>query len=136
MDYKEKYKEALERARVYHTGGSISDAHITEVIFPELKEFKESEDKRNIKDLIDELKCSLRMAECQNYTCGGHEKRIALLEWGIAYLEKQMEQKQTWKPNAAQLIVIKSLVEDKNTLNVSKVILRGMLDEFKQYFKL
>lgn len=36
---------------------------------------------------------------------------------------KQGEQKQTWKPSAAQLIVIKDLIEDKNTLNVSKVIL-------------
>lgn len=105
---------------------------ISELIFSELKE-----DESNIKNLIDELKYSLRAAICQNHACGGgHEKRIALLEWGIDYLEKQGEQKQTWEPSAAQLIVIKALIEDKNTSNVSKVILRGMFDEFKQYFKL
>ena len=49
MNYEQKYKEALERARVYHTGGSISDAHITEVIFPELKE---NEDDRIRKEII------------------------------------------------------------------------------------
>ena len=106
---------------------------VIQTLIPELAE---SEDEKNIKDLIDELKCSLRMAECQNYTCGGHEKRIALLEWGITWLKKQGKQKQTWKPSAAQLIVIKDLIEDENTSKVYKVILRGMFDEFKQYFKL
>ena len=43
------------------------------------------------------------------------------------------EQKQTWKPSEAQLIVIKELIEDKNTSKVHKVILRGMFDEFKQF---
>ena len=50
MNYEQKYKEALERARMYHTGGSICDAHMAEVIFPELKE---SEDERIRKALID-----------------------------------------------------------------------------------
>lgn len=49
MDYEKLYKDALERARVYHTGGSTIDAHITEVIFPELKE---SEGERIQKSLI------------------------------------------------------------------------------------
>ena len=53
MNYEQKYKEALERARVYHTGGSTLDAHITEVIFPELKE---SEDERIRKAIIRILK--------------------------------------------------------------------------------
>lgn len=50
-------------------------------------------------------------------------------------LEKQ-DEKQTWKPTAAQLIVIKDLIEDENTSKVNKVILQGMFDEFKQYFEL
>lgn len=54
------------------------------------------------------------------------------LQERITWLENQCEQKQTWKPSAAQLIVIEDLVKDKNTSNVYKVILRGMLDEFKQ----
>lgn len=49
------------------------------------------------------------------------------------WLFELREQKQTWKPSAAQLIVIKELIEDKNTSKVNKVILRGMFDEFKQF---
>ncbi len=88
-----KYKEALERARNYYsTTDSVADAELIELIFPELKEI---EDEKNIKNLIDELKCSLRAANCQNEACnGGHEKRIALLEWAIAWLEKQGEKPQ------------------------------------------
>ena len=53
--------------------------------------------------------------------------------WFENLIEKQAEQKQTWKPTAAQLIVIKDLIEDKNTSKVNKTILRGMFDEFKQF---
>lgn len=54
MNYEQKYKEALERARVYHMGGSIS-AHIAEVIFPELAE---SEDERIRQELIEHIKAN------------------------------------------------------------------------------
>lgn len=91
MGYEKLYKEALERARQVHTT-NVDEKKTTEYIFPELKE---SEEEKNIKNLIDELKCSLRAANCQNDACGGgHEKRIALLEWGIAWLEKQGEKSQ------------------------------------------
>lgn len=87
MNYKEKYNQALERARDYHSKDYMLINNAIENIFPELKE---NEDEKNIKDLIDELKCSLRAANCQNEVCnGGHEKRIALLEWSINWLEKQ-----------------------------------------------
>ena len=90
MNYEKAYRNALERAREELGSGSYNKGTI-EYIFPELKE---SEDEKNIKNLIDELKCSLRAANCQNEACnGGHEKRIALLEWAIAWLEKQVEQK-------------------------------------------
>lgn len=91
MNYEKTYKEALERAIIAHKD---EDRHLKatlEKIFPELAE---SDVEKNIKDLIDELKCSLRAANCQNDACGGgHEKRIALLEWAIAWLEKQGEQR-------------------------------------------
>lgn len=93
MDYEKKYKEVLKKARGVLNDGTISNNTIAYIqdIFPELKE---SEKEQNIKDLIDELKCSLRAANCQNDACGGgHEKRIALLEWSIAWLEKQYELK-------------------------------------------
>ena len=91
MDYEKKYKRALDNASVMYKCGNSDVKQIMEQLFPELVE---SKDEKNIKNLIDELKCSLRAANCQNDACGGrHEKRIALLEWGIAWLEKQGEQK-------------------------------------------
>jgi hypothetical protein len=79
--------QTLEKLqRIYDQADSFGKS-LMEKEFPELKE---SDDEKNIKDLIDELKDSLRAAFCQNdATGGGHEKRIALLEWGIAWLEKQ-----------------------------------------------
>ena len=93
MNYEKEYEATLERAREIHKDaidmGDSLRAKMAEFFFPELKE---SEEEKNIKNLIDELKCSLRAAKCQDDACrGGHEKRIALLEWGIAWLEKQGE---------------------------------------------
>lgn len=87
-----------------------------EFIFPELKENEDECVKDDIKDVIQAAIIP-------------EESKREMLDW----LEKQAEQKQTWEPDAAQLIVIKSLIEDKNTSKVNKVILRGMLDEFKQF---
>lgn len=85
--FEKKYKEALKQAKaLYENANGMVLKKWVEQVFPELAE---SEDEKNIKDLIDELKCSLRAANCQNDACrGGHEKRIALLEWAIAWLEK------------------------------------------------
>jgi hypothetical protein len=87
----EEYKQALERCKKEFDFNNLAYSHEQlkqklENIFPELKE---SNDEKNIKKLIDELKCSLRAANCQNDACGRQEKRISLLEWGIAWLEKQ-----------------------------------------------
>lgn len=92
----EKYNKALETVQEILSSGVDAIRIKTlklrlQSVFPELKE-----DERNIKNLIDELKYSLRAAICQNNACGGgHEKRIALLKWGIAWLEKQGKQKPT-----------------------------------------
>jgi hypothetical protein len=90
-----RYDEVVNKLKRFIAQGVnplITRADIKD-FFPELTK---SEDEKNIKDLIDELKCSLRAANCQNDACrGGHEKRIALLEWAIAWLEKQGEQKET-----------------------------------------
>ena len=98
MNYEQKYKEALEKIKylIEDDDNAILIKDDIEDIFPELKE---SEDERNIKDLIDELKCSLKAANCQNDACGGgHEKRIALLEWAIAWIGKQGEKSFENKP--------------------------------------
>jgi len=78
------YDKAIEKIKyvMEHGVSPTFNKEDLQGIFPELKE---SEDEKNIKDLIDELKLSLRAANCQNDACGGgHEKRIALLEWAIA----------------------------------------------------
>ena len=66
----------------------------------------------------------------------GHTPQEAAERLHKYLLEKQVEQKQVWEPDEAQLIVIKDLIEDKNTSKVNKLILRGMFDEFKQCFEL
>lgn len=120
MDYKELYTEALERAKVAHKD---EDRHLKatlERIFPELQE---DNDERIRKAIIS---C------CLDH--GGKYKYLgASVEEMCAWLEKQGNKEQTWKPNAAQLIVIKDLIEDKNTSNLNKAILRNMLTEFKQF---
>ena len=115
MNYEERYNVALERAR--ELSKTVTGANY-EYIFPELKE---SEGERIRKELIEFLK----LPHSQFVGNREHEK------W-IAWLEKQCEQKETWEPNAAQLIVIKDLIEDKNTSRVNKTILRDMLDDVKQ----
>lgn len=59
--------------------------------FPELKE---SEDERIRKRLVDCLKVSLKGAEEQDAAGCSRQKDIEAYKWGIAYLEKQKEQKQ------------------------------------------
>lgn len=118
-NYKEKYKQALERAKKLYEQGTITES--LGFVFPELIE---DEDERTRKEILNVFK----QLDEGTTICG---RNYDYAKW-IAWLEKQGEQKQTWKPSAAQLIVIKSLIEDKNTSKVDKVVLRGMFDEFKQ----
>lgn len=121
MDYKEKYNAALERARYYHSKDYMLINSAIENIFPELAESKDEKMKKAIMHILYE-----------NYTDAAVIEGVEIAEI-VTWLEKQGEQKQTWEPDAAQLIVIKDLIEDKSTSKVNKVILRGMLDEFKQF---
>ena len=123
MNYEQKYKEALERAKkewIENLDNCYTNyRERLEIIFPELAE---SKDERIRKELIEHIKA--------NYEADYVLFKKFSPDDVIAWLEKQGgEQKQAWKPNAAQLIVIKDLIEDKNTSKVNKVILRGMLDE-------
>lgn len=121
MNYEEKYKQALERARYYHSKDYMLINSAIENIFPELAE---SEDERIRKAIINSVETDSSVYES---SVSPHDM--------IVWLKKQGKQKQTWKPSAAQLLVIKDLIEDKNTSKVNKVILRGMLDEFKQFIE-
>ena len=80
-DYKEKYEQALERAKVINPG--TADYEVAVKIFPELKE---SEDERIKKFISHELAC-LRAADEKG------SDRYKELTDAIAWLEKQKEQK-------------------------------------------
>lgn len=80
MDYEEKYKEALERARNLHKDaidmGENIRAKQCEIIFPEIKE---SEDEMIRKELI---------THCRNTRCVTEEGAERIAKW-ISWLEKQ-----------------------------------------------
>ena len=79
MNYEQKYKQALERARDYHSKNYMLINSAIENIFPELKE---SEDERIRKELIEFLK----LPHSRFVGNREHEK------W-ITWLEKQGEHK-------------------------------------------
>lgn len=73
MNYEQKYKEALERARDLMTNQNppAFDKHLIEMVFPELKE---SDDERKMKELCKAIWTYIPYEEAQEY---------------IAWLEKQ-----------------------------------------------
>ena len=86
MNYEQKYKEALERARKINSGEGVAthpDWSVCEVIFPELREV---EDERIRKILIELIKGITSW----NYFLGISKEQM------IAWLEKQGEQKPSW----------------------------------------
>ena len=89
MDY-EKYKEALERAKIWqkhlYEVGDKDYADELNYIFPELKE---SEGERIRKFLIEDIKDTLSSEDFKHYN-PEHTKK---LEEALAWLEKQGEQK-------------------------------------------
>ena len=101
MDYEKKFKDAFERAKKvieYYKGhhrcdeASIEDL---ESIFPELKE---SEDEKIRKELLESLKYQQRESRTDKEWLNG----IKLSEV-VAWLEKQGEKHQYWKPSKEQL---------------------------------
>lgn len=78
----QRYDEALERARIYYSiTDSVVDAEIIELIFPELKENKESDSERIREEIIDFIYDKTDTYELR-------EKSNSWLAW----LEKQGEQ--------------------------------------------
>jgi len=80
MDYKNKYEQALKKARIWKDKSSMpkDKQGILDDIFPELKE---SDDERIRKELIDIVKCAYKRGVI---ILGEKEK-----EKYIAWLEKQ-----------------------------------------------
>lgn len=92
--YEQKYKEALEKARMsYHTGDYDEDTlEMLEIIFPELKE---SEDERIRKEIT----------ELVMHPTWRTEQEFHRREELVAWLEKQGEQKPAeWSTEDLQMI--------------------------------
>ena len=92
-NYKEKYEKALKVASQWHKDGIGDVKTIVECIFPELRE---SEDERIRKELIERFNWELKGAEEQDAAGCSRQKDIAMFKRGLAWLEKQGEQKPAW----------------------------------------
>lgn len=103
MDYKEKYEQALERARNIRFGNpqSATANTVCEEIFPELKE---SEDERIRKWCISHFR------ECFRVTKDNVEYQEYLNNKVIPWLERLGEQKPTWSEEDEK--ILNSIIED------------------------
>lgn len=127
MDYEELLEKAREAYENEDTPNVVKAWLLANIIRP----VDESEDERIRKELIEQIAYIIPNdgeVDNEGNTLPSYQERINKYR---AWLEKQGEQKQTWKPNAGQLIVIKDLIEDKNTSKVNKVILHGMLEQLQ-----
>lgn len=106
MDYRKKYKEALERARNLYKDAIDMDENIRakqcEIIFPELKE-SEGEKMRNW--ILDELRLSYKWA-------AGDIDRCEELLKAIAWLEKQNHDGKKWIYEDVYLKEKEQLIQD------------------------
>lgn len=144
-EYRKAYYDGWNNCNIQHSQCKVENNDNDEKIRKELVEFIKSrggfkqeyidwlEKQESVGEIVERCKTSWYnegkidgqiegLSDDEKYQQGWHDA-----------LEKQSKQKQTWKPSIAQKIVIKELIEDKNTSNVHRVILRGMLDEFKQF---
>lgn len=144
-EYRKAYYDGWNNCNMQHSQCRVESNNMDEKIRKELIEFIKSrggfkqeyitwlERQESVGEIVERCKTSWYnegkidgqiegLSDDEKYQQGWHDA-----------LEKQGEQKQSWKPSIAQKIVIKELIEDKNTSNVHKTILRGMLDEFKQF---
>lgn len=94
MDYKKKYEDALEKARVWKekSGMPIDRQGILDDIFPELKE---SEDEKIRKALLNEF----IHLQSKGYKFAGLEGKEI-----ITWLEKQGEKKPTWSEEDEKIL--------------------------------
>lgn len=100
MDYKEKYEQALKRARDYYLTGKGEPVDFIKMIFPELQE---SEDERIRKDIISYLRNEKIVKK--------YISDIEIDKW-IAWLEKQGNTSETsteWSEDDKQIILSKML---------------------------
>ena len=129
MNYEEKYKEALERARDLMTNQNppAFDKHLIEIVFPELKEPKESEDERIRK-----------MLRAYIHDFGVPKEYFGDVETSdvLAWLKKQSEKQPIWTDRDKAMII--TLLGDVNqmthTSNTGKSIRRRWLNSLEDKF--
>lgn len=119
MNYEQKYKESLERAKKWHNAPNADkiptlSTRIIEEIFPELRE---SEDERIRKECISIINAWDKTCRLQGDYC-------EVASSCIAWLEKQGEQKSIWhnedeEPQRDSLIL---LIMQSGTPIVAKVV--------------
>lgn len=101
MNYEEKYNNAIESIkRIYNQ----ADSYGRELMEKEFPELRESEDERIRKELIERFNWELKGAEEQDATGCSRQKDIAMFKRGIAWLEKQSEQKSYWSEEDEEMI--------------------------------
>lgn len=95
MNYEEKYKEALEKARIYrnHLIETGDDTNEIEYIFPEIVEIENEKIRKEILSVI-------RQFDKNTTLCG---KNYDYNKW-IDWLEKQKEQKSYWNEEDEKII--------------------------------
>lgn len=124
MDYKEKYEQALERARIWkEKSGMPNDRQgILDDIFPELCESEDEKIRKAIiayiKDDIEELTYEAEIEELKKY---------------LAWLEKQGEQKTTWtKEDDVRLQACIDCLQAESLMGKVDTVMTKWLESLKQ----
>lgn len=126
MDYEKKYKEAIERAKIWQEHlYDVNDKDYADelnYIFPELKE---SEDERIRKDLLNHLN-----AGATNKTIIAHADDYK--KWAD-WLKKQDEQKPEWSEEDKR--IIDNLISQLGNLFARKLIKEETKDKYVNWLK-
>ena len=130
-NYEKKYKSALEWMRSIYPTMRGADKEDAKHYFHELCE---SEDERIRKELIERFIWELKGAEEQDAAGCSRQKDIAMFKRGLAWLEKQGEQKHLpkWKKATEK----KDLEKHVAILEENKVLLSNYLEEGDYYIDL
>lgn len=118
MDYEQKYKKALEKAKKLYGKYCIDD--VLESLFPELQESEDEKVKRIIHSISNKISFHL-------HDIFTEEEFQCFDAWSNAWLKKQDEQKSKWSEEDEELC--------QDTLDVFEALGNG-LDPLEDYHKL
>ena len=129
MDYEKLYKETIDKLRKLHNDWDSTQNRAAKEIELVLPELRESEDERIRKELIERFNWELKGAEEQDSAGCSRQKDIAMFKRGIAWLEKQGEQKPADKVEPK--FKVGDIVRHKNG---DTVIITGINEENHCYY--